>query len=465
MTTDERIGRALHTIADDLRPQPDPYGRLLARRRRADRRRVAGLAAAFLVVALGVAATARTWTMPDPPPPGQSEMERQFANTNAWAAELADGPTHGAVGADAAFVADLSAGMMRNWRDGWYDAERLSVDRVTVPFVDDVGPYRIALVVLVLTEPDERKWPFAHAWLYGTRGADAATLVAGAERVSHGLEPYAHTEYGTVEGPVAYVAVVPPRCRFGTTTTPADPRWAPEPTGSYIVRTQPTAQPEWWQVDCGADVRVELPAPNRQGLPEMLTEAQLDEILAGVRTQVDRTVARQCVRLASRGYPSVPVAGLPALVWLGDYTDTRPVTAGEVPRSDRAAVTVTPLDRGGWAVQLLIGWSIGTLGWSPSQRFTVAGDPTRPDTTFVLRPHEEEPTYLVVPPAGAASVRALRGGTPVGAAPVVGGAARLEMSTPFDVVEALGPNGAVLGRGAPARPMGGAGIIDRWGEN
>lgn len=465
MTTDERIGRALNTIADDLRPEPDPYGRLQARYRRSVRRRIVGVAAAVLVVALGVTATAVTWTQSDTPP-AQNESDRQLTNSNAWAAKLANGPTHGAVGADAAFVADLSAGMMRNWRDGRYDVERLSVDRVTVPFVDDVGPYRVALVVLVLTKPDERKWPFAHAWLYGARGADPATLVASAERVGHGLEPYAHTEYSTAaEGPGAYIAVVPPQCRLATTTTPADPQWTPEPTGSYIVRTEPTTQPEWWQVDCGGDVRAELPSPTRRMPPDTPTEAQLDQALAGVRVQVDRTVARQCVQTAAQPNPFPPVTGVPTLTWIGDYAGPPSAVVGAVPPSDRAAVTIARLDKGGWAVQFLIGWSSGSLGWSQAQQFTVAGDPTRPDTTFVIRPRDDEPTYLVVPPVGTASVRALYRGTPIGEALVTGGTARLEIPAPFDTIEALGPSGDVLGRGTPATPLADTGIIDRWRED
>jgi hypothetical protein len=463
MTTDERIGRALATLGDDLRPQPDPYGRVLARRRQSARRRLVVVTAAVLVVALGVTAAAVTWKRPDAPP-AERDPDRQFATMNAWAGKLADGPTHGAVGADAGFVAELSAGMMRNWREGRYAVERLSVDRVTVPFVDDVGPYRIALVVLVLTEPDERNWPYASTWLYGDRGADAATLVAGAERVGHGLEPYAHTEYGTAEGTVAYVAVVPPQCRFATTTTPADPVWTPESTGSHIVRTESTTQPEWWQVDCGGDVRAELPSPARRLPPDALTEAQIDQALAGARGHVDRAVARQCLLMAAQPHPFAPAAGTPDLVWIGAFAGSPAAVSGGLPPTDLAAVAAVRLDKGGWAVHLLVGWSSGPYGWTAARQFAVAGDPAGPDTMFVLHMREGEPEYLVIPPADAVSVRALYHGTPVGEAAVTAGAARLSEPVPFDTVEALSPSGDVLGRGTPAGPLSDTGIIDRWGE-
>ncbi|GIJ59034.1 hypothetical protein [Virgisporangium aurantiacum] len=461
MTTDERIGRALATIADDLRPEPDPYGRVLARRRRSARRRTGAVVVAVLVIALGVTASAMTWTR-TVTPPAQNDPDREFSAVNAWAAKLANGPTHGAVGTDGAFVAEISAGIMRNWREGRYAAERLSVDRVTVPFLDDVGPYRIALAVLVLTKPDERNWPHASVWLYGARGASAATLVAGAERVGHGLEPYAHTAYAVEGGPTVNVAVVPPQCRFATTTTPADPRWTPEPTGSYIVRTGSTTQPEWWQVDCGGDVRAELPSPARR--PAEPTEAEIDQALATARVQVDRSIARQCVLAAAQPLALTPVAGTPALVWVGDFAGSPAAVAGALPPMDRAAVAVARLDKGGWAVILLGGWSSGSYGWVPVQVFTADGDPIRPDATFVLRPREDDPDHLVIPPAGATSVRALYRGAPVGAAAVTAGAARLSVPVPFDTVEALGPGGAVLGRGAPAEPLADTGIIDRWSQ-
>jgi hypothetical protein len=417
--------------------------------------------AAVLVAAVGVTATVVTSGRPDARP-AESDP---FATMNAWAGKLAHGPTHGAVGADAGYVADLSAGMMRNWREGRYAVDRLSVAKVTVPFVDDVGPYRIALAVLVLDKPDERKWPYAHAWMYGARGTDAATLAASAEGVGHGLGPYEHIEYGADDGPGVYVAVVPPQCRFATTTTPADPAWTPESTGSYIVRTEPTSQPEWWQVSCdGDDVRAEMPAPNRRLAPGMPSEAQLDQALTGARVQIDRVVARQCVVAAAQSMPFMSVSGVSALLWVGDFAGSPSAVGGGTPPMDRAAVVVARLDRGGWAVFLLAGWSSGPYGWSPTQTFSVTGDPTRPDAVFVLRPREDELDHLVIPPTGAVSVRVLYRGVPVGQASVIGGAARLSVPVRSDTIEALGPGGDVVGRGASAAPLRDTGIIDRWSE-
>ncbi|GIJ73421.1 hypothetical protein [Virgisporangium ochraceum] len=463
---DDRLGRALITIGDALRPAPDPYGRVLARRRRSTRRRLVAVAAAALTLALGVTATAAGWTRPDTPP-AQSESDRQFANANAWAGRLADGPTHGAVGADAAYVEALAAGMMRNWREGRYDVERLSVDRVTVPFVDDVGPYRLALVVMVLTRPDERGWPYASAWLYGDRGAPAAALTEDA-RIGHGLEAYSHVSYSSAENtPTVHVAVVPPQCRFATTTTPADPDWTPEPTGSFIVRTGPTEQREWWQVDCnGGDVRAELPAPNRGPGAGFPTDAQVTESRAHERVPSATADVRRCLLSAAQPDLYAPLAGLPYVVWIGGAVGGQP-EGGGLPPADRGALTVARLDKGGWTAQVLTGWSQEAVAWTPTQRYAVTGDPTRADYTFVLRLRPDAPEHLVLPSAGATLVRATYRGRPVAEAPVTDGAARLSVPVPFDDVEALDAAGTVVGRGVPAEPLSTSdtGVIDRWWED
>jgi hypothetical protein len=465
MTTDDRIGRVLATVADDLRPEPDPYGRVLARRRRSDRRRAVAVVASVLVVALGVTATAFSWTRAAAPP-AQGEGDRQFTNEMAWARKLADGPTHGALANDKALVTALSDGIMRNSRAGKYDVDHLApVARVAVPFVDDVGPYRLAFVVLVYTKPDERKWPFASQWLYGPRGADAATLLTTGERIGHGIEPLSAIDYSSgMDAPRVSVAVVPPQCRFATTTAPADPQWTPEPTGSYIVRTEPTTLPEWWRVDCGGDVRAELPAPNRRLAAGEPTDAQLDAAVAGMRVQADRAVARQCLLAAAQPGRSPTLRAMPTLVWIGEYAGSPSAVSGGLPPSDRAAVAVTPVDKGGWVVQFLSGTSTGSYGWTSVRQLAVADDPTRPDTVFVLKEREDESPYLVVPPTGAVSVRALYRGQSVGEEPVTGGAARLDIPVPFDKIEALGPGGEVLGQGAPAAQFADYGIVSRWGE-
>jgi hypothetical protein len=417
------------------------------------------------VVALGVTATAVTRTRPDAPPAG-TDPDRQFANMTAWAGRLAHGPTHGTVGADAGYVADLSAGMMRNWREGQYDVEQLSVEKVTVPFVDDVGPYRIAFVVMVLTKPDPRGWSFASTWLHGSRGASAAVLTDGA-RIGHGLEPFATDSYSSAtDTATVHIAVVPPQCRFAATTTPAEPVWTPEPTGSYIVRTASTQEREWWQVDCGGDIRAELPAPHRRPAADAPTSAQIDEARTFERVPTNADEVRRCLLGSTTFDRYVPMAGLPYVLWIGGALGIELNVSGMAP-PDRSAIVVGRLDKGGWTVQVLTGMSQEPSIWSPFQWYPVDGDPTRPDHTFVLRLRDDSPVHLVLPPSGATSVRAVYRGTPVAEAPVSDNAARLSVPVPFDGVEAVDAAGTVVGRGAPA-PQAHAtstGVIDRWSED
>src|SRR5690349_952286 len=105
------------------------------------------------------------------------------------------------------------------------------------------------------------------------------------------------------------------------------------------------------------------------------------------------------------------------------------VAAGLTP-PDRAAVAVGRLERGGRVALVLTGWSTGPASWSTYRRLSLPAD----GSTLVLRLRPDSPVYLVVPPAGAASVRATHRGRPVGEAAVTDGAARLSVPVPFDRV-------------------------------
>jgi hypothetical protein len=449
MTIDEEVGRALAAVIDDVRPQPDPYGRVLARYRRSRRRRGVGVVAAVCAVVLGGAVGFATIRPAGTPPAQRHAVD----NVNAWAGKLALAPGRGAVAADPAFVADLAARMMQNWRDGWYDGNRLSVGEVRVPYADDVGPYRMALVVLVLTEPDERNLLYASQWVIGPAGTSAAALAAGARSVRNGLDPFDTVRHSGPEGSLVTIGLVPPQCRIATSSPPAQPEWRAEPTGSIIIRTGVQTEPEWWQATCDGVVRMERPSPSRQVLSGPISDAQLDQALLHCRASVDRAAAREYIARSTVVGPEAGFARLPYLIWAGRTRDDVYV-----------AVVAAPAERGGW-VGAYVMWRGATPDQFSVAGFRLADDPTLPGATIVAPLSGSE--YLAVPPPGAASVLVVASGVTTSTATVVDGAALLSLpALRGQRVEALDPAGSVVGSGGvPSTAPVENGGVDRWGED
>jgi len=454
MMIDDEVGRALATIIDDVRPQPDPYGRVLARYRRSRRRRgvaaVAAVCAAVLGSAVGFAAIRPAGT---PPAQRHGPARTAIDNVNAWARKLALAPSRGAVAADPAFVSDLAARMMQNWRDGWYDGNHLSVGEVRVPYADDVGPYRMALVVFVLAEPDERKLLHASIWVIGPAGTSAAALAAGARSVRNGLDPFDTVTHSGSEGPLVTLGLVPPQCRIATSSPPARPEWRPEPTGSIIIRYGIQTEPEWWQATCDGVVRMERPSPSRQVLSGPITDAQLDQALLHCRVDVDRAAAREYIERSTVVGPEAGFARIPDLIW-----------TGRTRQDVHVAIVAGPAERGGW-----VGAHVTWRGDNPDQfsvaAFRLPDDPTLPGATIVAPLAGSE--YLAMPPPGAVSVRVVAGRVTISTAAVVDGAALLSIpAMRGQRVEALDAAGSVVGSGGvPSTAPVENGGVDRWGED
>ncbi|TWJ21372.1 hypothetical protein [Micromonospora endolithica] len=340
MTVDEELSRALDDLTRGLTPQPDPYGRVVARHRRARQRRAVGLTTAVVVSLTGAVVAVGGPGTPAQPPPADSTDP--VPPVLAWSEKLLQSPPRGAVARDAAYVRGLTDLLSAAQRSG--DIARLRgvpVREVRVLFVDDVGGRRIALAAFVREEPDPNTgWPSAAVWLVAPEGADAEELAdSNAIRsVSDALEP---VESMVLEDtaprsgePAVQVAIAPAECVFLSSPMPVDPaRWTPEPTSSYLVRTPQTRRPEWWRVDCGPVTRRVVPAPGSL-VTGPITDAQLATAMSRSRGTADAERSRALVQQTAQtqGYRA---SALPTVVWGAAWPSFRSAT----PRRSRRPPT------------------------------------------------------------------------------------------------------------------------------
>jgi hypothetical protein len=445
---DERAIQVLRDASADLRPQPDPYRRVVARYRRT---RLWWRATVGLVLAAVVAGgAALVPTFGDSPRPAPDDP---FTRYNAWNARLVESPTRGAVGADPAFVADFARRVFEHQTAGDYRGDPRSVREVRVLFLDDVGSRRLAHVAYVLTGPDHNKWPYASISFVAARGASAEQLAdpAATTGTGDGLAPF--EVMPTDGGGAAMVAVAPAGCQIATRPLWEPDNWRPEPTGSYIVRTVDDRQPEWWRVTC--DGVVEQSGPPPLGQPRApIPDAVWNAAVAGARAVEDPTArARAMFSSVAVNWPAITP---PALVWGGPVAGT--FTNATAPFTGYGIVYATrELNGAGWVgVASVNSDQAGPDGrLSEEARFLAKVDPADPATTLVV-PFPEIGGVLVIPPAGTATVRMLRDGVEVSRAQVHGGSVVPMPTVPAGlVVEALDATGTVVGRGEPtARGVG-----------
>ncbi|WP_327042166.1 hypothetical protein OG400_05255 [Micromonospora ureilytica] len=482
MTVDDELSRALAELSRTLTPQPDPYGRARARYRRNRQRRLGGLVLALVVsvgsTAFAIASPGRT-TQPLPADPTES-----IAPVLVWSDRLLQSPPRGAVAGDSSFVRQLSELLLAAQRRGEFSRLKVPVSGVKILFADDVDGHRVALAAFVRNQPDPvTGWPSAAVWLVADKGASAQELASTAaiRGVSDALEPYERLAVDDAEA--AHVAIAPAGCVFLSSPLPDRNtfRWAPEPTGSYLIRTAKTHRPEWWRVDCGAVTRQITPGPGSLAT-KPITDAQLATAMFRVRGSVGQQRARELVyQLAqSEGYrltalPSVVwgghVAGLPA--WL---TDGSP-NAGE-PSVEDGQVTVLAAPRvgGDWIGEVSIApdqpRSDGVLGTGTS--FTTTADPTDPAGVLAVPigvetgGSEGQQLLLVVTPAAATTVRVLRDGQEVARSAVSGSGTAMQVPRPTAglVVEALDASGGTIASGQVAKQDAqGTPATDTWNQD
>jgi hypothetical protein len=443
MMADERIREALVEIADEVRPGPDPYGRLRVRRRRVQRRRAAVAGAALTLAAIALVAVPLLPQRVGPSVDGDDAPR----DIHQWAELLRNSPVRGKVGtSDPAFVAEFARLVSDRQRAGELRVTA-PVGDVNVLFLDDIGTARVAFVAFHLTTPDPTtKLQNASAWFVARPGASEAELASpnATMGIADGLDPFAvQSRLSAANGVDAGAAVglAPAGCIVETAPLPAVDAWTPEPTGSYVIRTRATARAEWWRVVCAGTVKEMRPAdPFLPTSPT--TDAQLDEALRGARGHVDQDLARQAV--GAMQFQPNRVAGPARVLWGGQVTGAAADVNG--PFNGDGVLTAWPRVHGGWTLHLQIRYKATSPGGATGRGATrwMPNDPTDLSTAVSLRLGESV-SVLVVVPDGATTVRAVKNGTLVDTANVTGLAAVLDAPDDPDLTfEALDRNGGVL---------------------
>jgi hypothetical protein len=461
MTIDDMVGRALTDLTEDLTPLPDPYGRARTRFHRSRRRRRTALGASLVAAVLAAGAVLVPSRDGGPPVAASPSIPAALLG---WAERLADSPTRGAVGADQAFVADFAGKLAARQRAGDYRV-KVPVRQVKVLFADDIGTRRIAFVAFALAQPDPiTEWPNASAWFVAPRGATADALAApsAVQSIGDGLEPFVVTNIADHVTDEVTVALAPSGCEFASAPLPEATAWAPEPTGSYIVRTHQTRRAEWWQITCDGVVKWEQPA---RTIPDgVLTDADLARATERVRGTFDRQLSQQApsTLTATFGYA---IRDLPRVAWNGRITGAEPDINGEF--DGKAVVVAAPAVRGGWVGEVDIVYDAVSARGSQgtSQPFSTDTDPTDPSSVVAIRLGQNTSTVLVITPVGATTVRAVRANGEIVAQTAVRDAgAVIKVTDPATVTfQALDRQGTVLSRGKVAG-QGSTGDIDHWDE-
>jgi hypothetical protein len=290
----EELRAAFALLADPVVPEPDPYGRLLARARRARWHRWSGwgsaMVAAIVAVLLGTLALQGSGA-PHPTPPPRSLINGGW-NITPWIRRLLETPPRGALAKDPAFVAALTTRL-----DPHVVGLPPNLDQRTVLFGADAGGYRAVLVVF---HSDTRQ---SAVWLVADAGTDPAVMAEAANPASttsnghtivlpEGLNPYTTVAVSDPDGRRLAVGLAPAGCRIATLD--ADhPVWKDAATGDYIVRTDSLAVDNSTSVRVTCDSTVYLQAPMADGqsaasLAERLPSppAEVDAALVGVRGTV-----------------------------------------------------------------------------------------------------------------------------------------------------------------------------------
>ncbi|WP_422769705.1 hypothetical protein ACN28C_23595 [Plantactinospora sp. WMMC1484] len=465
MMLDERVSRALTEMSEGLRPEPDPYARVLARHRRSRRRRAvaAGLCAVAVVASTGAAVALRGQgggpdTVAVEPAGGWQRMV-------AWGQRLVDSPPRGAVGRDAGYVAALAESLRAEQAAGRFERLTVPVREVRVLFVDDVGPYRVALAAFVRAAPDPgTQWVNAAHWFVAPAGAGPQELgrASAGRSASDGLAPHEEFTFGDLTRPdeLLHVSVAPEGCDFSTApvaelTGPA-PRWSPEPTGDYLVRPPGSHRAEWWQITCAGVVRARLAAP--VAVTTALTDEQAATAVAGARGTADGEWVRRDLGMAAETLGN-RVTALPGLVWAGRIQGS---PSGRYDGS--VSVVAAPAADGEWAGQVIVEYDErgpdNILGARVD--FDNRTDPTHPGSLVAVR-LDGTSTLLVIAPAGSRTVRAVRDGQEMASGTVTGDALLLTVPDLEGItLEARDAAGTPVGTGEVAGESQDGFTVNAW---
>lgn len=423
MTTDTDfeiwVRSQLQEIADGVTPRPDPYGRLMRRRRRWWLR--LGVLTSVMATALagGVVAVAPAGSPePNPTPP------HEFRGELRWEARIIDAPVRGSLAADEAFLADLEHRIERRSRDEgdhpmFEDTNGRLMGEVDarVVFAEDIDDTRLVALTLQrvsITSPYQRYGLTRLLWLTGPRGAAAEDLARpgpapGGSRQFRTIDvaPFAYMQVGRVS-----VGLAPPECEVSTAPSEDLTSWRVEPTRSWIVRTAADYRPEYWRVTCDGVVREEWPvwrpAITRAEVTAALTDApgqpRHDQV-AGVMAEMTGQYRSELITL-------------PRVLWAGivshdeAYDSVTALSSPILPHYDPYHPEVTllaaPAARGGWIGHLSIDVDPRPESTAPvgtSTDFTTAEDLGAPGTVLGLKVRGWSRMVFVLAPEGAARVQ------------------------------------------------------------
>ncbi|MCP2321964.1 hypothetical protein HDA40_000471 [Hamadaea flava] len=442
MSVDEMVGRALRDLADEVRPEHDPYSRIRTRHRRSRRRRNAAVATT-VAGALAVAwVTVGPQNAPEPPPATGFDAQR------SWEQRLADTPVRGKLAAaDPGYLADVDRLIGEHRRGGLY-LTRYAVRETHILYLDDVGPWRIAIVAFALADPGAEAWTQASAIFRAPKGAPATELtrIEALNSYSDGLGPFTHAEFvdENKTSIAAVVALAPAGCTVYSAAWPDLNRWQAEPTGSYLVREASTARAEWWRVECGGRVREKMPAPYDTGILP-ITDQVVHQELRTARGTPDGQLAREALEGERTPLGPAVLSGLPRIVWGGRIDWPGGDAAG---RTGVTTVVAAPRVTGGWSGTVSIRYDRDTgTGLGIGRSLFTEENPADPHTTVAVRLDDTASGVLVITPKTATGVRVLVGGALVAQAPVANDAAVVTVADPLSAeFEALDATGRVVGR-------------------
>ncbi len=224
MSIDE-LRAGFSRLATQTRPAPQPYARLIARRRKRFRLRLAGIAAALLAAVVSAPLALQAGSAPPGPPP----MPMPFT---AWTKRLIDSPTRGSLAGNTALIEELERAFIAK-----RGADRVpeALDRTKVLFAHDIGAVRH---VLVAHYSDTR------AYLV-LRYADAAAGIAQLMNAGAAFYPSPGPFFVTItsfEGGLTVLGVAPGGCLISTSDGPAAMR-------DYVARDD-APEGEVWRVSC-----------------------------------------------------------------------------------------------------------------------------------------------------------------------------------------------------------------------
>ncbi|MBV1848754.1 hypothetical protein [Catellatospora tritici] len=340
--TEQGLKAGLARLAAPVVPAEDPYGRLMRRRRRSQRNRLAGfgsaLVAALVAVLLSPLAQPGAAPSPNPTPsggenPGPHVEAREIT---PWVRRLIESPVRGSLAGDTAYLAELTAKVAE------HDTYNMK-GQDKVLFVGDVGKQRIAIVARY---NDHEQYSLT---MIGPRGIGAAELAKqrreepdGTATIGIWLTPFfvaTVLDYNHLDMPYASVALAPAGCRIAS----ADPaaatvEWLDEPTGDYLVSTQAHRV---HRVTCDGQVRYQG-VGDGPGMttPRRFTQAELDAAAHGVRGDGDPAKTAETVQEADLHDAVAP----PKLLYLGRMPGA--------PADDPVLGIVQVQARDGWRVSV-----------------------------------------------------------------------------------------------------------------